>query len=120
MKLPKSWRSKVGVAAILAAGLVSLVPGRADAQMGNYFYYRNPRTGQTYTVGGVYGNGFRTYQGGFSYSRQANTTRTTPAGVAGRAIGTTGAEANTARPTMATANSGAGEENRREAKGNGQ
>jgi len=53
---------------IFAAVLLSVTAGSAHAQFSNYVYYRNPRTGQAYSVGGTYGNGYRSYQGGFSYS----------------------------------------------------
>ena len=53
---------------ILAALLVLGTVGTAHAQYGNFIYYRNPRTGQSYSVGGVYRNGYRSYSGGFSYA----------------------------------------------------
>ena len=53
---------------ILAAVLLLATAAPALAQYGNYVYYRNPRTGQAYSVGGTYGNGYRSYQGSFSYS----------------------------------------------------
>ena len=53
---------------IFAAVLLLATAGSAHAQFSNYVYYRNPRTGQAYSVGGTYGNGYRSYQGGFSYS----------------------------------------------------
>ncbi len=51
----------------LAAMLVLATVATAQ-QYSSYFYYRNPRTGQTYSIGGTYGNGYRSYNGGFSYS----------------------------------------------------
>jgi hypothetical protein len=43
---------------MFAAMLLSATVGTAHAQYSTYFYYRNPRTGQTYTIGGTYGSGW--------------------------------------------------------------
>jgi hypothetical protein len=68
MQVSKTWQRKVCLAVLLAGSLLALAPSRADAQYGNYFYYRSPQTGRSYSFGGVYGNGYRSYTGGFSYS----------------------------------------------------
>jgi len=69
------WRKRVrwGAALLLACGLAVSDPGPAAAQQyGSSFYYRNPRTGQTYGFSnsyGRYGTGTTLYYGrpGFQY-----------------------------------------------------
>ena len=77
--------------------------------MSNYVYYRNPRTGQAYSIGGTYRNGYRSYQGGFSYSTPNRYYANYSGWGGGPGTDVTGVAASTERQTTVMANVGAGE-----------
>ena len=59
-------RCWIHCAALIFAGLATQAGSPLWAQYSSTFYYRNPRTGFTYSQGATYGRGY--YSGGFSYS----------------------------------------------------
>jgi hypothetical protein len=61
-----SRRSLIALAALTLSVLMTQGGTPVWAQYSSTFYYRNPRTGFTYSQGASYGRGY--YSGGFSYS----------------------------------------------------
>jgi hypothetical protein len=68
MRQLNTWPGKLGFVTLIAGSILALAPSRANAQYANYFYYRNPQTGATYSFGGAYSNGYRNYTGGVGYA----------------------------------------------------